>query len=172
VQAAAEAQKHLTKHPAAAAAEASSFKTPAPPKAATRLGGAEEAAAGAGTSKAAAGAAAGADSPSLTITVLDPVSTGEHCEQWAAGWACCCASRLRVTRAESVDLLGCNRRVAGVPWCSRVGVRTRLHAGGKAAAAAGKAPGGMMGPPASKTPAAFKTPAAAGQQPSSSEAQV
>lgn len=88
-QAAAEAQKHLMKHPAAAAAEASSFKTPAPPKAATRLGGADPAAAGAGALKAAAGAA---DSPSLTITVLDPVSTGKH-GGWVAGLVCLPRSR-------------------------------------------------------------------------------
>jgi hypothetical protein len=80
LQAAAEA-KHAAKQPAAGAADHNnSFKTPAPPKAATRLGGAD--AAGAAGVRAAAAAAAGReDSPSITITVLDPVSTGVCCLQ-------------------------------------------------------------------------------------------
>jgi hypothetical protein len=68
-----EAAKHPMKQPAI---DHSSFKTPAPPKAATRLGGADAAAAGAVGGRAAGGAGAGGHSPSLTITVLDPVSTG------------------------------------------------------------------------------------------------
>lgn len=110
MQAAGEGKHHTAKPPTAGAADNNNnFKTPAPPKAATRLGGADAAgaAAAAAAAKAAVGAGGGvaADSPSLTITVLDPVSTG-----------------------------------------------------GKAGAAKGA--GGVMGPPASKTPAAaFKTPA-------------
>lgn len=80
LQAAAEA-KHAAKPPPAPE-HSSSFKTPAPPKAATRLGGADAAgaaAAGAAGAKAAAAAGAGGDSPSLTITVLDAVSTGGGC---------------------------------------------------------------------------------------------
>lgn len=79
-QAAVEAAKHPAKQPAGGAADHSSFKTPAPPKAATRLGGADAAAAGAAGGKAAGGAGAGGDSPSLTITVLDPVSTGKRAD--------------------------------------------------------------------------------------------
>lgn len=102
--------------------------------------------------------------------MLDPVSTGKRDERMGSrvgvfaalpthkqeqdAWTCLDASRGFL----AVRLLTC--------WCPH----SPLHAGGKVAAAAGKAPGGMMGPPASKTPAAFKTPAAAaGQQPSSSE---
>jgi hypothetical protein len=72
LQAAAEA-KHTAKPPApTSAADHSSFKTPAPPKAATRLVGADAGAAAAGAKV----AAAAGDSPSLTITVLEAVSTG------------------------------------------------------------------------------------------------
>lgn len=67
--------KPTAKQAPASTADNSSFKTPAPPKAATRLGGAEAAAAAAG-GKAAAAGGGGGDSPPLTITVLDPVSTG------------------------------------------------------------------------------------------------
>lgn len=74
MQAAAEA-KHAAKQPPVGAADHNNnFKTPAPPKAATRLGGAD--AAGAAGVRAAAAAAGREDSPSITITVLDPVSTG------------------------------------------------------------------------------------------------
>jgi hypothetical protein len=59
------------KQPLAPSTADNSFKTPAAPKAAARVGGGEAAAAAA-----AGGKAAVADSPSLTIKVLDPVSTG------------------------------------------------------------------------------------------------
>jgi hypothetical protein len=55
---------------AAAAADPSGFKTPAAPKAVARAAGAGAAGDDAGH------AAAGSDSPSLTIKLLDPVSTG------------------------------------------------------------------------------------------------
>jgi hypothetical protein len=88
VQAAADA-KHVAKAPSATTADSSSFKTPAPPKAATRLGGGLDATAAAAAGGGAKGPCAGGDrevSPSLTITVLDPVSTGV-----------CCSGRLRMT---------------------------------------------------------------------------
>lgn len=83
-----EANKHPPKPPAASAVDNSSFKTPAPPKAATRLGGTDAAAAAgaAGAKPAGAGGAAGVDSPSLTITVLDPVSTGKRMAKHLRGY--------------------------------------------------------------------------------------
>jgi hypothetical protein len=104
-QAAADA-KHPAKQPAAAAAD-SNFKTPAPPKAATRIGAgadaAAAAAAGGGGSRAAGagGSGTGGDSPSLTITVLDPVSTG-GCVQHSMRHSTC---PQRVIQAVTVWLL-------------------------------------------------------------------
>lgn len=59
-------------------ADSSSFKTPAPPKAATRLGGVDGMAGLAAGARVAAAAAGGSsmESPSLTVTVLEPVSSG------------------------------------------------------------------------------------------------